>query len=133
MMNDLNWFGKVILAAAFAVAFFATQGIMSLADASTLSPQVNTCKPIMQDSTPLVYPFATNVVINPTTNWGPHEMTIQKAAWLVLPHEYLGKKVCVMDGRDGGGFLLVCEALMGHGRKEAFRAFNDAGDLYQVR
>lgn len=136
-MDDLNWFGKMVLALAFAVSFFATQAIMGVAGAATLnyplSPQVDTCQPIMADSTPLVFPYKSNVVINPTANWGPHSMTIKKAAWLVVPHEYLGKKVCVMDGRDGGGFLLVCEALMGHGRKEAFRAFNDAGDLYQVR
>lgn len=132
-MNDLNWFGKTILAAAFAVSFFATQGIMGLADAATLSPQVNTAKVVMADSTPLVFPYKTNVVINPTANWGPHSITINEAAWLVVPHEYLGKKVCVMDARAGGGFLLVCEAILGHGRKETFHAYKDGMALYQVR
>ena len=132
-MDDLNWFGKMVLAIAFAVSFFATQGIMGLADAATLSPQVNTAKVVMADSTPLVFPYKTNVVINPTANWGPHSITINEAAWLVVPHEYLGKKVCVMDARAGGGFLLVCEAILGHGRKETFHAYKDGMALYQVR
>ena len=106
---------------------------MSLADAGTLSPQVNTAKVIMADSTPLVFPYQTNVVINPTANWGPHSMTINKAAWLVVPHEYRGQKVCVMDARAGGGFLLVCEAILGHGRKQTFHAFKDGWVLYQVK
>ena len=132
-MDDLNWFGKAILAVAFAVGFFAAQGIMSLADAATLSPQVNVCKPIMSDSTPLVFPYQTNVVINPTANWGLKGMTIKKAAFLMLPHEYQGKEVCVLDTRAGSAFLLTCEAILGHGRKETFHAFADGSKLYPVR
>ena len=125
MFDDLNWFGKAILAAAFAVGFFGAQAIMSVADAATLSPQVNTCKPIMADSTPLIFPFNTNVVINPTANWGLHSMSLKKAGFLMLPHEYRGQKVCVLDLRAGAGLMLNCEAILGHGRKETFHAFND--------
>jgi len=133
-MNDLNWFGKMILGAAFILSFFATQGIMSIADAGTLSPQVNTCKPIMADSTPLIFPFNTNVVINPTANWGLHSMTLKRASFLMLPHEYRGQKVCVLDTRAGAGLMLNCEAILGHGRKEAFHAFKDGWVLlHQVK
>ena len=132
-MSDLNWFGKMILGIAFAVGFFAAQGIMSLADAGTLSPQVHTCHVIMADSTPLVFPYETNAAINPTANWGLHEMTIKKAAFLMLPHEYQGKPVCILDDRAGSAFLLTCEAILGHGRQETFRAFADGSKLYQVK
>jgi hypothetical protein len=125
-MSDLNWFGKMILGAAFILSFFATQGIMDVADASTAkAPQVNTCKPIMADSTPLVFPYKTNAVINPTANWGLHSMSLKKAGFLMLPHEYRGQKVCVLDTRAGAGLMLNCEAILNHGRKEAFHAFND--------
>ena len=132
-MSDLNWFGKAILAAAFAVGFFGTQAIMSVADAATLSPQVNTCKVIMADSTPLVFPYATNVVINPTANWGLHSMTLKRASFLMLPHSHNGKEVCVLDLRAGAGLLLNCEAILGHGRAETFHAFADGAHLYPVK
>lgn len=133
-MNDLNWFGKAILAAAFAVGFFGTQGIMDMADASTAkAPQVNTCKPIMSDSTPLVFPYKTNVVINPTADWSLRQMTMKRVAFLSFPHLYQGKSVCVLDTRAGSAFLLTCEALLGHGRKETFHGFKDGWVLYQVR
>ena len=133
-MNDLNWIGKTILAVAFAVGFFGTQAIMSVADANTLNtPQVNVCKPIMADSTPLVYPFNTNAVINPTANWGLRSMTLKRASFLMLPHEYRGQKVCVLDTRAGAGLLLNCEAILGHGRAETFHAFADALKLYPVK
>ncbi|MDA8376692.1 MAG: hypothetical protein ACYDB0_01145 [Acidithiobacillus sp.] len=132
-MNDLNWFGKTILTIAFFISFFATQGIMGMADASTISPQVNTCKPIMGDSTPLVYPFNTNVVINPTANWGLRSMTFKKFVFLSLPHLYQDKPVCVLDARAGSAALLTCEAILGHGRKETFHAFKDGWKLYQVQ
>ena len=133
-MNDLNWFGKMILGAAFILSFFATQGIMDVADASTAkAPQVNTCKPIMADSTPLVYPFNTNAVINPTANWGLHSMTVKGAGFLMLPHSHNGKEVCVLDLRAGAGLMLNCEAILGHGRKETFHAFADGAHLYPVK
>ena len=131
-MNDLNWFGKTILTIAFFISFFATQGIMSLADAGTLSPQVNTAKVIMADSTPLVYPFNTNAVINPTANWGLSSMTLKRASFLMLPHSHNGKEVCVLDLRAGAGLLLNCEAILGHGRREAFHAFADGSRLYSA-
>lgn len=130
---ELNWFGKTILAIAFFISFFATQGIMSLADAGTLSPQVNTAKVIMADSTPLVFPYKTNVVINPTANWGLREMTFKRVVFLSLPHEYLGQKVCILDARADSASLLTCEAILGHGRKQTFHAFKDGGVLYQVK
>ncbi|MHB8224161.1 hypothetical protein [Acidithiobacillus sp.] len=104
-----------------------------MADASTISPQVNTCKPIMGDSTPLVYPFNTNVVINPTANWGLRSMTFKKFVFLSLPHLYQDKPVCVLDARAGSAALLTCEAILGHGRKETFHAFKDGWKLYQVQ
>ena len=133
MMNDLNWIGKTILAMAFAVSFFATQGIMDMADAATISPQVNTCKPIMADSTPLVYPFDTNVVLNPTANWGLKGMTFKRYVFLSLPHLYQDKPVCVLDARAGSAALLTCEAILGHGRKQTFHAYKDGLALYQVK
>ncbi|WP_163098554.1 hypothetical protein GL267_003045 [Acidithiobacillus ferrianus] len=133
-MDNLNWFGKMILAIAFAVSFFATQGIMDLADAGTAkAPQVNTCKPIMADSTPLVFPYSTNVVINPTANWGLKDMTFKKAVFLSLPHLYQGKPVCVLDTRADSAAVLTCEAILGHGRHETFHAFKDGWVLYQVK
>ena len=117
---------------AFVVALVGCFG-WSAADAATVpppSPHVNTCKPIMRDSTPLVFPFTTNVVVNPTANWGRRSLTINKVAFLMIPHEYQGKKVCVLDPRAGTPLTLVCEALLGHGRKETFHAFNDDLDLF---
>lgn len=133
MFEDLNWFGKAILAAAFAVGFFGTQAIMGVADAATLSPQVNTCKVIMADSTPLVFPYKTNVVINPTADWGLKSMDMKKVAFLSLPHLYQGKSVCVLDARADSASLLTCEAILGHGRHETFHGFKDGRVLYQVK
>ena len=132
-MNDLNWLGKMILAAAFAVGFLGAQGIMDMADAATLSPQVNTGKPIMSDSTPLVFPYKTNAVINPTANWGLHDMTFKKVVFLSLPHLYQGKPVCVLDSRADSASLLTCETIIGRGRKETIRALKDGSKLYQVK
>ena len=133
-MDDLNWVGKMILMAAVVIGYALGQGIMDMADAATLSPQVNTCRPVMADSTPLVFPYETNVVINPTANWGLHSMTVKKAGFLMLPHEYRGQKVCVLDTRAGAGLMLNCEAILNHGRKEAFHAFKDGWVLlYQVK
>ncbi|WP_163098680.1 hypothetical protein GL267_008640 [Acidithiobacillus ferrianus] len=132
-MNDLNWFGKMILTIAFAVGFFGAQAIMSVADANTLSPQVNTCKPIMSDSTPLVYPYETSVVINPTADWGLNDMTFKKVVFLSLPHLYQGKPVCVLDTRADSASLLTCETVLGHGRKETIHALKDGLVLYQVK
>lgn len=114
-----------------AVGFVVFSGVAS---AATLSPQVTTGKPIMADSTPLVYPFDTNVVINPTANWSLSDMTFKKVVFLSLPHLYQDKPVCVLDARAGSAALLTCEAILGHGRKETFHAFKDGWDLgYRVR
>ena len=121
---------KMALAVALAaVSFFG----LSAADAATVpppSPHVNTAQVIMRDSTPLVYPYETNVVVNPTANWGLRSLTINQVAFLIVPHSYQGKRVCVLDTRAGPPFILVCEGLLGHGRKEAFHAFNDSLDLF---
>ena len=138
-MNELTRTQKVMLTFAFPVAFafgfFAVEGIADIAGAATISisPQVNTSKPIMQDSTPLVFPYQTNVVINPTANWGLKGMTFQKMVFLSLPHLYQDKPVCVLDTRADSAALLTCEAILGHGRKETFHAFKDGGVLYQVK
>lgn len=122
---------KMLLIAVAAVGFVAP----GVANAATIaSPQVTTGKPIMADSTPLVYPFDTNVVINPTANWSLSDMTFKKSVFLSLPHLYQGKPVCVLDTHAGSAFVLSCEAILGHGRKQTFHAFKDGWDLgYQVR
>ena len=122
---------KMLLIAAAAVGFVAP----GLASAATIaSPQVNTAKVIMADSTPLVFPHVTNVVINPTANWSLSDMTFKKSVFLSLPHLYQGKPVCVLDTHAGSAFVLSCEAILGHGRKETFNSFKDGWALgYQVR
>lgn len=136
-MNELTRTQKIMLAfgffLAFCTGFFGIEGLADLAGAATLSPQVNISKPIMEDSTPLVYPFDTNVVINPTANWGLKGMTFKKFVFLSLPHLYQDKPVCVLDARAGSAALLTCEAILGHGRRETFRAFKDGWKLYQVK
>lgn len=125
-MNNL----KMLLIAVAAVGFVAS----GVANAATLSPQVTTGKPIMADSTPLVFPYTTNVVINPTADWSLSDMTFKKSVFLSLPHLYQGKPVCVLDTHAGSAFVLSCEAILGHGRKQTFHAFKDGWDLgYQVR
>ena len=126
-MNNL----KMLLIAAAAVGFVAP-GVANAA--TTASPQVTTGKPIMADSTPLVFPHVTNVVINPTANWGLKDMTFKKVVFLSLPHLYQDKSVCVLDARAGSAALLTCEAILGHGRKQTIHAFKDGWALgYQVR
>ena len=131
-MDNLNKRGKKLaLAVALVVGCFGWNA--ANASASTVpppSPHVNTSKPIMRDSTPLVFPHETNAVVNPTANWGRHEMTIRKVAFLMSPHEYQGHKVCVLDSRNGAPLALICEALLGHGRRETFRAYHDDLDLF---
>lgn len=79
----------------------------------------------MSDSTPLVFPNKTNLVINPTANWSRKTITLKDAAFLMLPHEYAGHAVCVVDQRAGPGLALNCEALLNHGRHEIFNGFKD--------
>lgn len=134
-MDDLSWTGKVILAVAFALSFFATQGIMGMADAGTyfvpqFPPHVNVCKPIMADSTPLVFPYPTNAVLNPTASWGVKSITLRKFAFLATPHQYAGKKICIADPRIGGAAILDCEAVLNHGRKETYRVISDSVYLF---
>lgn len=83
----------------------------------------------MSDSTPLVFPKPTNLVINPEADWSKKTITLKDAAFLMLPHEYQGHDVCVVDRRAGPGLALNCEALLGHGRAELFAAFDDFGSV----
>jgi hypothetical protein len=130
-MSDLNWIGKMILVIGFAVSFLVTQGIMDQADASTLSgPQATAAHVIMSDSTPLVYPSSTNAVTNPTSDWGGHDITMREVSFLMTPHEYRGKRVCIVDPLVSGAPILVCEAVLNHGRKETLRVVSDAVWLF---
>lgn len=52
-------------------------------------------------------------------------MTLKDAAFLMLPHEYQGRDVCVVDMKAGPGLALNCEALLNHGRKQLFDGFHD--------
>ena len=83
----------------------------------------------MSDSTPLVFPKPTNLVINSEADWSKQTITLKDAAFLMLPHEYNGHDVCVVDRRAGPGLALNCEALLGHGRKQLFAAFDDFGSV----
>jgi hypothetical protein len=83
----------------------------------------------MSDSTPLIFPKPTNLVINSTADWSKKTITLKDAAFLMIPHEYQGHAVCVVDRRAGPGLSLNCEALLGHGRKQLFAGFDDFGSV----